>query len=67
MRLTKAQKFLKRIHGTPDEITDEIIEAIGTKDVTAPEALKAIRAYRERWAIAGKTSSRKPKAEPTPP
>ena len=62
MRLTKAQKFLKRIHGTVEEVTDEIIEAVGAKDVTAPEALKAVRAYRERWAVAGKTSSRKPKA-----
>lgn len=66
MRLSKAQKFLQRIHGTVEEVTDEIIEAIGAKDVTVPEALKAIRAYRERWQIAGKTSSRKPKPAPAP-
>jgi hypothetical protein len=64
VRLSKAQKFLKRMHGTVEEFTDEIIEAVGARDVTAPEALKTVRAYRVRWAEAGKVSSRKPKAEP---
>jgi len=51
MRLTKAQKTLKRLHGTVDEFTDAVINAIG--DVSKAEAIEAIRDYRRRWAAAG--------------
>jgi hypothetical protein len=51
MRLTKAQKTLKRLHGTVDEFTDAVIGAIG--DVSKDEALEAIRDYRKRWEQAG--------------
>lgn len=51
MRLTKAQKTLKRLHGTVEEFTDAVIGAIG--DVSKDEALAAIRDYRKRWEQAG--------------
>ena len=51
MRLTKAQKTLKRLHGTVEEFTDAVINAVG--DISKYEALEAIRVYRERWAEAG--------------
>jgi hypothetical protein len=58
MRVSKAQKTLQRLHGTVEEFTDAVINAIG--DISKTEALKAIHDYRERWKIAGETSSRKP-------
>lgn len=51
MRLTKAQKTLKRLHGSVDEFTDAVIGAIG--DISKDEAIEAIRRYREQWAAAG--------------
>jgi hypothetical protein len=51
VRLTKAQKTLKRLHGSVDEFTDAVIGAIG--DVSKDEALAAIRDYRKRWEEAG--------------
>jgi hypothetical protein len=62
MRLSKAQKTLQRLHGTVEEFTDAVINAIG--DISKVEALDAIHSYRERWKIAGETSSRKPPADP---
>lgn len=62
MRVSKAQKTLQRLHGTPEEFTDAVINAIG--DISKADALKAIHEYRERWKIAGETSSRAPKDEP---
>jgi hypothetical protein len=62
VRVSKAQKTLQRLHGTVEEFTDAVINAIG--DISKVEALKAIRDYRERWRIAGETSSRAPKSEP---
>lgn len=50
-RLTKAQKTLKRLHGSVEEFTDAVINAIG--DVSKDEALAAIREYRRRWDDAG--------------
>lgn len=63
MRLSKAQKTLKRLHGSPEEFTDAVIAAIG--DISKDEALRAIRDYRKQWEVAGETSSRKPKDAPT--
>lgn len=51
MRLTKAQKTLKRLHGTVDEFTDAVINAIG--EISKSEALQAIRKYRDDWYRAG--------------
>lgn len=56
MRITKAQKTLERLHGTVEQFTDAVINAIG--DISKVEALKAIHDYRERWRIAGEMSSR---------
>lgn len=58
MRVSKAQKTLQRLHGTVEEFTDAVINAIG--DISKTEALQAIHDYRERWRIAGETSSRAP-------
>lgn len=50
MRLTKAQRTLKRLHGDPDAFTDAVINAIG--EISKDEALAAIREYRQRWNAA---------------
>lgn len=50
-RLTKAQRTLKRLHGSVEEFTDAVINAIG--DISKDEAIEAIRAYRQRWEEAG--------------
>lgn len=50
-RLTKAQKTLKRLHGSVEEFTDAVINAIG--DVSRDDAIQAIRRYREQWEAAG--------------
>jgi hypothetical protein len=60
VRLTKAQKTLKRLHGTVEEFTDAVINAIG--DISKSEALDAIRAYRVRWAEAGFKDNEKQEA-----
>lgn len=50
-RLTKAQKTLKRLHGSVEEFTDAVINAIG--DISKHDAIQAIRRYRQQWDDAG--------------
>lgn len=49
--LTPKQKELKKAHGTVNEFTDAIINAIG--EISVVEAQKAIADYREQWNNAG--------------
>lgn len=49
--MTPAQQALQAAHGTVEEFTDAIINAIG--DISVAEAQRAIAEYRQRWRDAG--------------
>lgn len=49
--LTPTREELRRNHGTPEEFTDAIINAIG--EISVAEAQQAIALYRATWARAG--------------
>lgn len=51
--MTPQQLELKRAHGTVEEFTDAVINAIG--EISVAEAQQAIASYRAQWAAAGHT------------
>ena len=53
--MTKEQKALAEKHGTLDEFTDAVINAIG--EISIREALEGIARYRAEWYAAGSAES----------
>lgn len=51
MKLTKAQKRLKKLHGTPEEFADACRACL---EITHQEEVAAIHKYRREWDEAGK-------------
>lgn len=45
--MTPAQQALQAAHGTVEEFTDAVINAIG--EISVAEAQRAISEYRQRW------------------
>ena len=57
--MTPAQQALQEAHGTVEEFTDAIINAIG--EISVAEAQRAIAEYRQRWSDAGRSANSRDK------
>lgn len=53
MRLSSAQKRLKKKHGTPQQFREDLWRAYSTLDITFAELWRAIEKYDREWWAAG--------------